>query len=73
MSGHLQFRRIWVRRYSDSGQVTAYAEHNKGRTEGTLQRSDHPHRDLIPTFGLHMHALFNAAKRQGLTLQRETW
>ena len=32
----LQFKRIYVRRYSDSGQVVAYADHDKGRTEGSL-------------------------------------
>ena len=69
----LRFTRIYVRRYSDTGQVTAYAEHNKGRTEGQVQHHDHPNRDLIPTFGQYMHALFRAAKQQGLRLERETW
>ena len=69
----LKFTRIYVRTYSDTGQVTAYAEHDKGRTEGGLHRSDSVHRRSLATFGAHMHALFAAAKRQGLTLQKETW
>lgn len=69
----LKFKRIYVRRYSDSGQVVAYAEHNKGQTEGALGREGTRRRGYLPAFGLHMHALFAAAKRQGLRLERETW
>ena len=69
----LKFKRVYVRRYSDTGQVTAYAEHNKGRTEGSLHYPDSPHRICVPTFGTHMHALFAAAKRQGLRLEKDNW
>lgn len=69
----LIFKRIYVRRYRDNGEVVAYAEHNKGRTEGVLKIVDHPRVSFTPTFGRHMHALFAAAKRQGLQIERETW
>jgi hypothetical protein len=69
-----QITRAYVRRYSDSGQITAYIEWSDGsRTEGNLHYHDHPHRRLIPTFGAHMHALFAAANRQGVRLEREVW
>lgn len=69
----LQFKRIYVRTYSDTGQVVAYAEHDKGRTEGACQYAGSRRRGYLPSFGAHMHALFAAAKRQGLRLERETW
>lgn len=70
----LKITRTIVRRYSDTGQVTAYVEwHDGSRTEGALRSFDHPHRDLIPSFGTHMHALFAKAKREGVPLVRETW
>ena len=69
----LKFKRIYVRRYRDNGQVVAYAEHHKGRTEGQVAYCPHPHGSRTPSFGTHMHALFAAAKRQGLHLERETW
>ena len=69
----IKFTRIYVRHYSDSGQVVAYAEHNKGRTEGTLRYEGSRRRGYLPAFSAHMHALFAAAKRQGLKLERETW
>ena len=69
----IKFKRIYVRRYSDNGQVTAYAEHDKGRTEGTAHSEGTRRRGYLPAFGEHMHALFAAANRQGLRLERETW
>ena len=69
----LKFKRIYVRHYTDSGQVVAYAEHDKGRTEGACHYEGSRRRGYLPSFGLHMHALFNAAKLQGLKLERETW
>ena len=69
----LKFKRIYVRRYRDNGQVFAYAEHNKGRTECVMRREGTRRRGYLPAFGEHMHQLFNAAKRQGLRLERETW
>lgn len=73
-----QFTRVYVRTYSDNGQVTAYVEWvdhagNKGRTEGSALRSGNFRRPKTATFGEHMHALVRAAKRQGISLQRETW
>ncbi len=69
----LTFKRIYVRRYRDNGDVVAYAEHNKGRTGGALHYEGTRRRGYLPAFGPHMHALFAAAKRQGLSLERETW
>ena len=69
----LKFKRIYVRRYRDNGQVVAYAEHDKGRTEGSACYEGTRRRGYLPAFGAHMHALFAAAKRQGLKLERETW
>ena len=69
----LTFKRIYVRRYRDNESVVAYAEHNKGRTEGGLHYEGTRRRGYLPAFGAHMHALFAAANRQGLRLERETW
>jgi hypothetical protein len=69
----LKFKRVYVRRYSDTGQVVAYAEHNKGRTEASARYEGTRRRGYLLAFGAHMHALFAAAKRQGLRLERETW
>ena len=52
----LQFKRIYVRRYSD---VVAYA--------------DDARKDRYPTKARVDHALFSAARRQELRLERETW
>lgn len=69
----LKFKRIYVRRYTDNGQVTAYAEHNKGRTESTAEYEGTRRRGYFLAFGAHMHELFAMAKAQGLHLERETW
>lgn len=69
----LKFKRIYVRRYSDRGQVVAYAEHNKGRTEAGARYEGDRRRGYHLAFGVHMHALFAAARRQGLHMERETW
>ena len=69
----LKFKRVYVRRYSDTGQVVAYAEHSKGRTEAAMRFGGTRRRGYLPAFGDHMHQMFNAAKRQGLRLERETW
>lgn len=69
-------KRIYVRRYRDNGQVTAYAEWLDGsRTESSLARAcgGPVGYGWRFTFGEHMHALFTRAKREGLKLQRETW
>lgn len=72
-----QIKRIYIRRYRDNGQATAYVDWSDGsRTEGSLQRLYY--RPLgkggyTVTFGQHMHALFNRARREGLHLQLETW
>jgi hypothetical protein len=55
----------YVRKYSDSGQITAYVEwvDERGqscRTEGK------PH-------GLHMAELFRRAKREKVVARSETW
>ena len=69
----LQFKRIYVRRYTDTGATVAYAEHDKGRTESRAIRTASRSRGYYPAFGFHMHALFAAARGQGLRLERETW
>lgn len=72
-------KRIFVRRYSDSGQITAYCEFGDAsgrtvsRTESTLRRFDISRRRPAFTFGTHMHALAARAKREGVKLQLETW
>jgi hypothetical protein len=59
--------RAYTRRYGDSGQLMAYAEWSDGgRTEGPAKRP------LVPA-GLHMTALFDRAKREGLTVAHEEW
>lgn len=69
-----QITRIYVRRYRDNGQTTAYVDWADGsRTEGTLKPFDCGHGQIVLTFGPHMHALFSHARRQGLHLTRETW
>ena len=60
-----QITRAYVRRYSDSGQITAYIEWidqdgATGRTEGTPG-------------GAHMNALFNRAAREGVCIESEVW
>lgn len=66
--------RIYVRRYSDTGQTTAYVDWANGsRTESTLRILDIGHNRRAVTFGTHMHQLFTRAKAAGLRLERETW
>lgn len=67
-----QITRAYIRRYSDSGQETAYVEWidnrgKAGRTEGPCQFSD-----CIPIGG-HMQALFERAIREGIKIECETW
>lgn len=69
-------KRIYVRRYRDNGQVTAYVDWSDGsRTENTADRFRQWRKPSYVAFdfGEHMHALFNRAKREGLHLQLETW
>jgi len=54
-----------MRRYSDTGQITAYVEWiaqdgATGRTEGTPG-------------GTHMNALFSRAVREGVCIESEVW
>lgn len=67
--------RIYVRRYRDNGQVTAYADWSDGsRTESQLRYFDRAHYEhRVITFGAYMHDLFARAKAGGLRMQRETW
>ncbi len=71
-----QIKRVYVRRYRDNEQVTAYVDWADGsRTEGNIRKL-HDWRGYRYTefdFGEHMHALFNRARREGLHLQLETW
>ena len=57
--------KAYIRTYTDNGQTVAYVEWiddrgKSGRTEG--ERSN-----------VHMQALLARAKREGVTVQRETW
>lgn len=63
-----QITRAYIRHYSDNGQTTAYVEwKGGGRTEGPIFKDN-----LLPwPQGTHMQALFAAAVRQGLTIERE--
>lgn len=66
--------RIYVRRYRDSGQVTAFVEWSiGGYTKGNAEYSNHHRAPTTPSFGAHIHALFARAHREGLRLERETW
>ena len=66
--------RIYVRRYSDTGQITAYVEWSDGsRTEASPAMFARKRAHWVFTFGTHMHALFARAKREGLRIERETW
>jgi hypothetical protein len=70
----MSIKRIYVRRYSDNGQVTAYVEHDKGRTESTAHWHFPRHgRPAQVTFGEYMHQALAQAHAQGLRLERETW
>lgn len=65
---------LFVRRYSDTGQVTAYVAWSDGsRAEGTVQCSINHRRPTTFHFGPHMHALAARARCEGVVLQRETW
>lgn len=69
-----KIKRIYTRHYRDNGQLVAYVEWADGaRTEGQADRSTNPRHPTTFSFGTHMHALFNRAKREGLTMQREVW
>ena len=73
-----KINKAYVRRYSDSGQVTAYVEgvDDKGksfRTEAAPYAQQRKNAPMTVTFGHHMHALFARAAREGVRLRRETW
>lgn len=69
-----EIKRIYVRRYRDNGQVTAYADYADGsRIESTLAYLDIGRDRVVVTFGTFFHALFNRAKLAGLKMERETW
>lgn len=68
----------YVRHYSDNGQTKAYVEwiDNKGktgRTEGEYGPCACCGSPRVNNLGQHMNALFERAKREGVTIERETW
>ena len=68
-----QITAAYVRYYRDSGQTTAYVEwidgnRDAGRTEGACRSRTNPE----PRSG-HMAALFERARRDGLTIERQVW
>ncbi len=68
--------KAYVRTYSDSNHTVAYVEWSDGsRSEAVLRILDlGPHYDRPRmTFGSHMHALFAAAKANGVKATRERW
>jgi len=57
----LAITKAYIRHYSDNGQTTGYVEYGDGsRTEGKPR-------------GVHMTALFARARREGVSVTRETW
>ena len=67
-------KRVYVRRYRDNGQLTAYVDWADGsRTEASPAMFARKRSCYVFTFGTHMHALFARAKREGLRMERETW
>jgi hypothetical protein len=61
----------FTRHYTDNDQIVAYVVWSDGsRTEGKAKEC--PIRGIIPA-GTHMQILFEAARRQGLTITHETW
>jgi hypothetical protein len=64
--------KAYIRHYSDNGQSTAYVEWvdsrgKAGRTEATRGTFE------FRPYGDHMDALLDRAKREGITVERETW
>ena len=69
-------KRVYVRRYRDTGQVVAYCDWSDGsRTEASAKASCDWRKSnaWLFDFGEFMHAIFARAKRQGLDMERETW
>ena len=71
-----EITKAYVRHYRDNGQTTAYVEWvdhrgKTGRTEGRAcsRAGDDP----TEAPGPHMQALFERARREGLTIEHETW
>jgi hypothetical protein len=64
--------RAYTRRYVDNDSIKSYVEWvdtkgEAGRTEGYAQRGKRT------PIGEHMQALFERAKREGVTIEHETW
>lgn len=60
-------RKVYTRLYRDNGQLSAYAEWQDGaRTCGQAVAPLEP-------AGLHMTALFDRARREGITIKHEVW
>lgn len=57
--------KAYIRHYADSGQTTAYVEwvDEKGKTGRTEGKPS----------GLHMEALLNRARREGVAVEKQTW
>lgn len=65
-----KIKRIYTRRYHDTGQCTAYVDWANGvRTEGAAE--DY-HGILLPK-GVHLGAVFDRALNDGLKLEHEEW
>lgn len=70
--------KAYVRKYSDSGQVTAYVEWidhkgRTGRTEGGAPGTPCPCCGAKRKATTHMGALFERAERQGIVVERQEW
>lgn len=61
--------KTYVRTYSDNGQRTLYVEWRDHR--GKSGRTECPWRKVKTS--LHMRALLDRARREGIKLTRETW
>jgi hypothetical protein len=65
-----EIKRVYTRHYTDNDTWRAYVEWADGsRTEG--QAIEHKG-DVLPT-SLHMSNIFDRARRQGLTVEHQTW
>lgn len=68
----------YIRHYRDNGQRVAYAEWidgrgKIGRTEGNVGPCPCCGRGKASNLGAHMQALFDRAKREGITVENQSW
>ena len=69
---HPHIVRAYIRHYRDNDQTTAYSEWSDGSTTEGAPPAGDPILGYRANAG-HMEALFAAAVRAGLAIERETW